>query len=264
MKQNANKRHARFYLPQAQALGQTLELPEELMHHASRVLRLKDKDFVRLWNGAGQEWGATLHYLSKKLAQVTIDEGPHQQADSELVVPVHVMQALPEGDKMDWVLEKCTELGASAYCPVQAARSVVKLQGERAQKRQHHWERVLVAASLQSERNQLPLLQAVLGLADALDCIRANHPNATLLWFTPEANMALQTWAQSQRLAPPNPGPLVICVGPEGGWTPEETQYAIAQGALPMRLSRRILRTETFGVACLAQLTALLQLEPQA
>ncbi|HEX4917787.1 MAG TPA: 16S rRNA (uracil(1498)-N(3))-methyltransferase [Limnobacter sp.] len=264
MKQNSNKRYPRFYLPHANSLGQTLDLPEDLMHYASRVLRLKHEDTLRVWDGSGQEWTATLHYLSKKLAQVNIYDGPHQLQTSELIMPVHILQALPEGDKMDWVLEKCTELGASAFYPVQAARSVVKLSEERANKRQNHWERVLVAASLQSERNRLPMLNAPQCLADTLAFIQAGHPNATLLWFTPEADMALPTWAKSQPFAQATPGPVVICVGPEGGWTPEETECAISQGALPMRFSRRILRTETFGVACLAQLTALLQLEPQA
>ncbi|WP_370263846.1 16S rRNA (uracil(1498)-N(3))-methyltransferase [Limnobacter sp.] len=262
MKQNNHKRLARFYLPQAAALGQTLELPEDLMHYASRVLRLKDKEPLRLWNGLGQEWTATLEYLSKKLAQVTITDGPHAQAASELTGPIHVLQALPEGDKMDWVLEKCTELGANAFYPVQATRSVVKLNEERANKRQLHWERVLVAASLQSERQHLPSLHPVLGLQDTLCHIQHSHPTARLLWFTPEAEQSAQSWAAKTLEQGALPSPLVICVGPEGGWTPEETEYAISQGALPLRFSRRILRTETFGVACLAQLTALLGLDP--
>ncbi|MFN7506785.1 MAG: RsmE family RNA methyltransferase, partial [Limnobacter sp.] len=159
MKQDKGKRLPRFLLEHCNSVGQVLDLPDDLMHYASRVLRLRDGEALRVWNGKGCEYHATVHYLSKKLAQIHIGEQLALR-NTELNRPVHVLQALPEGDKMDWVLEKCTELGVAGFHPVQAQRSVVKLEGERAAKRQAHWERVVLAASLQSEREQLARVEA--------------------------------------------------------------------------------------------------------
>lgn len=158
---------------------------------------------------------------------------------------------------MDWVLEKCTELGVAGFHPVQAQRSVVKLEGERASKRQTHWERVVLAASLQSERGRLAKVEPVRTLQGALEHVSQTWPNAQVLWFTPQAGESLRNWTTHAK-----PGePFIICVGPEGGWSPDETDMATQRGALPLNFSRRVLRTETFAVACTAQLTALLNLE---
>jgi len=214
MKQDKGKRLPRFLLEHCNSVGQVLDLPDDLMHYASRVLRLRDGEALRVWNGKGCEYHATVHYLSKKLAQIHIGEQLALR-NTELNRPVHVLQALPEGDKMDWVLEKCTELGVAGFHPVQAQRSVVKLEGERAAKRQAHWERVVLAASLQSEREQLARVEAVKTLSAALEHVSQNWPNAQVLWFTPEAGQSLRSWAPK---AKPDT-PLIVCVGPEGGWS---------------------------------------------
>lgn len=257
MKQEKGKRLPRFLLEHCETEGQVLDLSDDLMHYASRVLRIRDGEALRVWNGRGSEFKATVQYVSKKLAQVQIGDRL-VVPDTELNRAVHVLQALPEGDKMDWILEKCTELGVAGFYPVQAQRSVVKLEGERASKRQAHWERVVLSASLQSERGTLPKVEPVQSLSNALENISSHCPNAQVLWFTPHAEMRLTKWAQATRPT----GPLVICVGPEGGWTPEETELAAATGAVPLRFSQRVLRTETFAMACVAQMTALLSLEP--
>lgn len=259
MKQDHGKRLPRFLLEHCNSVGQVLDLPDDLMHYASRVLRLRDGEALRVWNGSGAEFQASVHYLSKKLAQVHIGE-QLTTPETELNRPVHVLQALPESDKMDWVLEKCTELGVAGFHPVQAQRSVVKLEGERASKRQSHWERVVLAASLQSERGQLPKVDSVKSLKTALETIVQTWPNAQVLWFTPQASTPLRQWTAEAAPNVPNT-PLFICVGPEGGWSPEETALATEMGALPLNFSQRVLRTETFAVACVAQLTALLNLE---
>lgn len=256
MKQDKGKRLPRFLLEHCNSVGQVLDLSDDLMHYASRVLRLREGESLRVWNGRGCEYQATVQYVSKKMAQVHIVE-QLEVLDTELNRPVHVLQALPEGDKMDWILEKCTELGVVGFHPVQARRSVVKLEGERANKRQTHWERVVLAASLQSERGRLPRVEPIKTLQGALEHVSQAWPNAQVLWFTPQAGESLRNWAPCAK-----PGePLIICVGPEGGWSPEETDTATELGALPLNFSRRVLRTETFAVACTAQLTALLNLE---
>ena len=256
MKQDKGKRLPRFLLEHCNCEGQVLDLSDDLMHYASRVLRLRDGETLRVWNGKGSEYMATVHYQSKKLAQVHIGTLLPVN-NTELCRPVYVLQALPEGDKIDWVLEKCTELGAAGFQPVQAKRSVVKLEGERANKRQTHWERVVLAASLQSERGHLPAVEPVRSLRAALEQILKTWPEAQILWFTPLAGMTLRHWA----LKVERNAPLFVCVGPEGGWSPEETELATELGATPLNFSPRVLRTETFAVASVAQLTALLNLE---
>ena len=262
MKQVQTKRLARFLLPDCRHTDQVVELNFELMHHASRVLRIKDKSHLRIWNGRGEEFLGQLNYLSKKEARVTVLEGPHSLLDHELRQALWLLQALPEGDKMDWILEKSTELGVQAFFPVQAERSVVKLQGERIEKRQAHWEKVVQAAGLQAERGQLPRVQHLANLEQALTSLRTQHPQAQLLWFHPTSPTPLVQWLEEHTPQPTTP--LVICVGPEGGWTPEETALANRHQAVNLKLSNRILRTETFALACVSQLTALLKLEQSA
>lgn len=256
MKQDKGKRLPRFLLQHCNSAGQVLDLPDDLMHYASRVLRLRDGETLRVWNGQGCEFQAKVHYVSKKLAQVQVGEQLTVK-NTELVRPLHIVQALPEGDKMDWILEKCTELGAAGFHPVQAQRSVVKLEGERANKRQAHWERVVLAASLQSERGRLPKVEPVKSLKATLDHIAQTWSDAQVLWFTPQAAMPMRQWTGHVVTQ----APLFVCVGPEGGWTPEETEQATQAGAVALNFSQRVLRTETFAVACAAQLTALLNLE---
>lgn len=256
MKHDKGKRLPRFLLEHCNSVGQVLDLSDDLMHYASRVLRLREGEALRVWNGKGCEYHATVHYVSKKLAQIHVGEQLALR-NTELNRPLHVLQALPEGDKMDWVLEKCTELGVAGFHPVQAQRSVVKLDGERAARRQTHWERVVLAASLQSERGQLAMVEPVRSLSDALGHLAQTWPRAQVLWFTPQAEQSLRNWTPNA-----TPGePLIICVGPEGGWSSDETDTATRLGALPLNFSQRVLRTETFAVACTAQLTALLNLE---
>jgi 16S rRNA (uracil1498-N3)-methyltransferase len=256
MKQNKNRRLHRLLLKNCNSEGQVCNLPEDLMHYASRVLRLREGETLRIWNGQNSEYLATIHYVSKKLAQVHVSE-QLPVMNTELNWPFHVIQALPEGDKMDWILEKCTELGVNGFHPVLAQRSVVKLEGDRAIKRQLHWERVILSASLQSERGHLPQVETVKSLKLTLEYIKHTWPNALLLWFTPGSPLSFRKSIESVSIKVP----LFICVGPEGGWTSEETELAVQMGAISVNFSRRVLRTETFAMACVAQLTALFNLE---
>lgn len=260
----------RLYLPQTLTHGQPVELPADLVHYCARVLRLANNDEVTLWDGLGHQTAATIDFPGKNRACVTATKPSTPIVGTELDRPIHVLQALPEGDKMDWVLEKSTELGACHFWPVQAQRSVVKLAAQRAEKRLQHWEKVVISACLQSGRGKLPEIAAVDGLRSTLLAILAKHPQAQVLWFTPTATLALAAWCENHlannKLNNPSThsGPIVICVGPEGGWSPEETECAIALGAVALRFSGRILRTETFAIACLAQLTAYLGLDREA
>lgn len=236
----------RFYCPQPLAIGATVDLPENVAHHL-HVVRQPPGAELLLFNGEGGQYRARLAELGKKHASATIDG--FEPAEAELPYPVTLAQALPEGAKMDWIVEKAVELGVAAVRPLAARRSVVRLAGERAEKRQAHWQGVIVAASEQCGRNRLARLEP---LVEFDRWIAQPAPGAVRILFSPRAAVSLSGWARGQA-----PQAVTFLIGPEGGFTDEEEQAAIAAGALALSLGPRVLRTETAGLAALAALTAI-------
>lgn len=235
----------RFYCPQPLAVGAIIALPDPVAHHAW-VVRLQPGAGLTLFNGDGGEYQAELVGVEKKRATARI-LAPVAR-DCELPYEITLAQALPEASKMDWIIEKAVELGVAAIQPLAAQRSVVRLSAERAEKRLAHWQGVIVAASEQSGRNRLARLGALenfsswLGQSD-------RHPRILL---TPRASRPLPEWARQQ-----GPGAVTLLVGPEGGYTDQEEDGAIAHGAIALSMGPRILRTETAGLAALAALNAI-------
>lgn len=260
MTKTPKKRTHRFLIEQIKEAGQVIDLSDDLIHYASRVLRLLDGSEIQAWNGKGQVFPARIDYLSKKQAQITTTGPALEHRNTELLRSIYIAQALPESDKMDWVLEKCTEMGAAGFLPVQAERSVVKLNNERAQKRQSHWLKVISSSGIQCERLQLPILGEVLNLADTIEQLNQWIHKPVVLLCTPGANTSVKSWINTQPQGHCTE-PVVLLVGPEGGWSDTEVKQATSQGALAINFSPRILRTETFGVACLSQLVFGLQLD---
>ena len=168
--------------------------------------------------------------------------------DVELPYEITLAQGLPEASKMDWIIEKAVEMGVAAIQPLAAQRCVVRLAGERAEKKLAHWQGVIVAASEQSGRNRL----ARLGQIDAFGAWNAQHDLHKRILLSPRGGESLAAWARHQP-----PQALTLMIGPEGGFTPEEEDAAMAQGALALSMGPRILRTETAGIAAVAALGAL-------
>ncbi|THF60677.1 16S rRNA (uracil(1498)-N(3))-methyltransferase [Pseudothauera rhizosphaerae] len=236
---------SRFFFPEALPAGGEVRLPEALAHHAARVLRLQDGDAVVLFDGRGGEVPARLavsgRQWSARLEAVRVVE-------RESPLAVVLVQALASGDKMDWIVQKATELGAAGVVPVTAARSVLRLAGERAEKRLAHWRQVAVAACEQCGRNRLPDVEPIVALDDYLAAARTVRK----LVLAPEGGRPLR------ELAPPRTGePLHLLIGPEGGWSDAELAACLRAGAEPLGLGPRVLRTETAGLAALAALQAL-------
>jgi 16S rRNA (uracil1498-N3)-methyltransferase len=234
----------RFYCPQPLAEGALVDLPEAVAHHL-RVLRLQAGDPLILFDGSGGEFLAELVSVDKKsvLARVTA----FNLRDIELPYSLALAQALPEASKMDWIIEKAVELGVSAIVPLSAQRSVVRLAGDRADKRQAHWHKVIVAAAEQSGRNRLPALAPLASFKDWV----VGGDGGTRILLSPRASQSLAAWARVTA-----PHFLTLMVGPEGGFSPEEEALALAQGALTLSMGPRVLRTETAGLAALATLNA--------
>jgi len=236
----------RFYCPGPLAAGAAIELPEAIAHHALRVLRLRPDAAIVLFDGTGGEYPARL-VPDGGTARAVL--GGFDPREAEPPTRITLVQGLPAGDKMDWIVEKAVELGAHRIVPVAARRSVLQLSGRRLDKRVDHWRRVVQAACEQCGRNRLPAVDAPVPLADWL----AGAAGPQLL-CDPQADAALPA-----TLAAVSPADgLTLLVGPEGGWSGEELELARRHGARPVRLGDRVLRTETAGLALLAAAGALL------
>lgn len=226
------------------AAGRTVELPESAAGHLVRVLRLREGDACVLFNGDGFDHDARLVRADKRGASAEIVAS--RAVDLESPLSITLVQGIARGEKMDWILQKATELGVSAFVPVSSDRSEVKLDAERAAKRHAHWRSVVVSACEQSWRTRVPDVAPPQSLAAAL----AGLPAHAARWLLdPEAVSGIAT------MAAPSAG-VVLAIGPEGGWSPNDRAALIAAGFGGLRLGPRILRTETAGMAAIAALQA--------
>jgi 16S rRNA (uracil1498-N3)-methyltransferase len=229
----------RFYCPAPLAIGATLDLPAGAARHV-QVLRMQPGQSITLFNGQGGEFEATIERMGRSDVAVTVVS--HDPVEREAARAVHIVLAMPANDRMDWLVEKAAELGVASIQPLVAERSVLRLSGERADKKRAHWHAVGVAACEQSGRNRVPEVHPVRSFAD---------------WVaTAEAGLLLSLRPGSQPMlhAVPATGPIHFLSGPEGGLSPGEEDAAIARGYRPVTLANRVLRAETAPLAALAQL----------
>ncbi|GKT16351.1 16S rRNA (uracil(1498)-N(3))-methyltransferase [Acidovorax sp. SUPP2522] len=239
----------RFHCPLPLAGGAALALPPSAARHV-QVLRLQPGDAITLFDGRGGEYAATITRMGR--SDVDVEVGAHDPVEREAARAVHLVVGMPANERMDWLVEKAAELGAASIQPVAAARSVLKLSGERAQKRQAHWQAIAVAACEQCGRNRVPEVYAPVALADWL---RAQAAEARAL----EGGLArlvlsLRDGSRPLREAAGAAGRVQVLHGPEGGLTAQEEDLALAHGFAPASLGARVLRAETASVAALAQL----------
>ena len=241
----------RFYCPDSAvplAAGRLVTLPDAAAHHALKVLRLRCDDDLVLFDGCGGEYRGRV-VEAGRVMRVMLNEFCASECEAPLRLTL--AQALPSGDKMDLVVQKAVELGALAIQPLQAKRSVVRLSGERADKRAAHWRQVVVAACEQSGRNRVPEVHAILDLPHYLAQVaKEGEPNGLRLLLSPH---------QGVRLADlPRPtGVVTLLVGPEGGFDESEESMARVAGWQPVKLGPRVLRTETAGLAAIAAVMTL-------
>lgn len=231
----------RFYCPQPLLPGSIVDLPEAVAHHL-HVVRQQPGDELVLFNGEGGEVRARLVEIGKRRA--TAEVLAHAALEAELPWSVTLAQGLPEGSKMDWIVEKAVELGVSRIVPLAAQRSVVRLSGERADKRLAHWQAVVISASEQCGRNRLA---EVAPIQDFNRWIAEPSRDLTPILLSPRAEASLAAWA---RVTPARA--TCLLVGPEGGFSVQEEEAALAAGAIPLSMGPRVLRTETAGLAALA------------
>lgn len=223
------------------AVGARIALPEDAAGHLVRVLRLGIGDACVLFNGDGNDYDARIASISRK--SVEADIGSAREVGNESPLRIVLVQGIARGEKMDWILQKATELGVAGIVPVHGERGEVRLDGERAQKRLRHWRSVVVSACEQSGRARKPEVAAPCGLAEAL----ADLP-ATRLMLDPGAAQPLPSNIIDNACA--------LAIGPEGGWSTADMATLAAAGFAGARLGPRVLRTETAGIAAIAALQA--------
>ncbi|TWH76134.1 16S rRNA (uracil1498-N3)-methyltransferase [Azomonas agilis] len=228
-------RLSRFFVDFPLSLGQH-RLPEAQAHYMARVLRLGVGDWVQLFDGSGQEYRGRLTHLDKKALEVCLDERLEGMPESPLAV--HLGQGLSRGERMDWAIQKATELGVTEITPLVTERCEVRLKDERADKRLAHWRQIVISACEQCGRSVLPKIHPPMLLEDWLAQVQAD-----LKWVLHPVASALTSEQVPKRLA--------MLIGPEGGLSDTDMQAATVQGFQGIRLGPRILRTETAPVVAL-------------
>ena len=239
---------ARLYLPLPLHEGAAVALPAEAARHV-QVLRLQPGHAITLFNGDGQEWQAEVTRMGRHDVDVVVG-APLPSRACELSVAVTLALGMPANERMDALVEKATELGVAHIQPLQCARSVLKLQGERAERRQAHWQSVAQSAAEQSGRTRVPVVAPIAALETWLAGQAPQDPQGEharhLLSFAPDAQLAASLPLQASA--------ITLLSGPEGGLDPREEALARARGFLPLSLGPRVLRADTAPLAALAYL----------
>ncbi|MBL8299797.1 MAG: 16S rRNA (uracil(1498)-N(3))-methyltransferase [Rhodanobacteraceae bacterium] len=235
----------RIYVPTPLSVGFVQQLPEQAGEHLARVLRLEAGHPLILFNGDGCEYDARLATLAKRAVSAEVMGQRHVSRESPLRLTL--IQGVARGEKMDWVLQKATELGVVRILPVVTERTEVRLDEDRAGKRLAHWQQVVASACEQCGRNTLPEVVAPQKLA--LACAALGDDPAARFALLPEAEAGPREVGALQQGA-------LLLVGPEGGLSEQDIAIARNAGFRGLRLGPRILRTETAGIAAIAALQA--------
>ncbi|HET7558220.1 MAG TPA: 16S rRNA (uracil(1498)-N(3))-methyltransferase [Rhodanobacteraceae bacterium] len=239
-------RTIRIHVDADLAAGSEIILPAQAAAHVARVLRLRAGDRVSLFNGDGNDYAAELIAATPREARARVLEAQANRSESPLRIVL--AQALARGEKMDWIVQKATELGVVEIVPLLTARSEVKLDDNRAPKRQEHWRGVAISACEQSGRARVPAVGAVQSLREWLSALDPDAA-ATRLALLPEG----ETRARELRIE----GSAILAIGPEGGFDEGDSALLRNAGFKGLRLGPRVLRTETAGLAAIAALQAL-------
>ena len=247
----------RFHCPTALIPGDALNLPPGTARHV-QVLRLQPNDEITLFNGQGGEFQAVVTHMGRSDVSVRVGEQSH--IERELNMGVHLWSGITANERMDWLLEKATELGATTLLPIIAERSVLKLKGERADKKLAHWQAIAVASSEQCGRNRVLQVGTPVNLSQAIAQLSVAPLQAarwvlSLATGTRSLQEMMQTLKTSKDEGEAKRGEIILLSGPEGGLSPTEEAQAISAGFVPVSLGRRVLRAETAPVAVLSALS---------
>ncbi|GAA6142259.1 16S rRNA (uracil(1498)-N(3))-methyltransferase [Hydrogenophaga sp. 5NK40-0174] len=235
----------RFFCPVPLSPGADLSLPKGAARHV-QVLRMQPGQTLTVFNGQGGQWNASI--LSMGRSDVVVRIMDHEPVEREASRQVHLAMGMPANDRMDWLIEKATELGVASVQPLMTAHAVVKLDGARAEKKRSHWAAIAASACEQCGGNRVPDIHRPMTMGEWL---------ATDLPAIERFVLSLAPGSQPLATVMPPPGqPLMFLSGPEGGLSPQEEQAAISHGFSPVGLGGRTLRAETAALAALVQAVA--------
>jgi 16S rRNA (uracil1498-N3)-methyltransferase len=223
--------------------GAQFALAPDAAQHVAKSLRLKTGDALTVFDGRGGEYEAVIQKVDRDRVEVKV--GAFRDVDRESSLDIGLVQGLPEADKMDWIIQKAAELGVAWIQPIVCDRSVVRLSGERALRREAHWQRVAVAACEQCGRNCIPVVRPTLSFQNWIVGV-GTAPR----WILVPDGTPIRSLEAPQ-------GPFELLVGPEGGLSDRERELAVAAPCRPVSLGRRVLRTETAALVALAAAHAL-------
>ncbi len=231
----------RFHCAVALSAGVSLALPPGAARHV-QVLRLQPGDAITLFDGAGGEYDATVERMGRSDVDVIV--GAHHALERETARAVHLAVGMPANERMDWLVEKATELGVASIQPLMTAHGVLRLAGERAEKKRAHWEAIAIASCEQCGRNRVPVIHPVRPFAGWL---AATDDSATRFILS----LADGTAPIGDRAGAPVECGALVLSGPEGGLSTSEEKDALARGFAPLTLGPRVLRAETAALSAL-------------
>jgi len=229
----------RIYTPQPLTPDNTIALDAEAAHHVARVLRMQSGDELILFNGEGGEYRAAITAVDKKSVHVAL--GACDTSERESPLAIHLGIAISKGERMDWVIQKATELGVTQITPLQTERVEVRLGNERGEKKLAHWRAIAISACEQCARNRIPTIDDIQPLATWLSVVEADKK--FVLHHRSDARL------ESDKEKPES---AALLIGPEGGLSDIEIALAEKKNFAPLRLGPRVMRTETAPIAALS------------
>lgn len=232
----------RIHTPQALSADSEIALDAAAARHV-QVLRMQPGMTLTLFNGQGGQWQAAVTHMGR--SDVRVKVLTHERVEREATRELHIAVGMPANERMEWLVEKATELGATSIRPLMTERSVLRLSGERAQKKVAHWQAVAIAACEQCGRNHVPTVHAV----QTLDAFVKSAPADVQRYV-----LSLRESARNLHQMRGHSEPVLTVSGPEGGLSATEEDALIAAGFAPLSLGPRVLRAETAPIAILSSL----------
>ena len=235
-------------------IGDTLRVRGADFNHIKNVLRMRPGEELSVSDGSERTYLYRIEQYAEGEAVLSLVSAG--VSDAELPVHVTLFQGLPKGDRMDFIVQKCTELGCDEFVPVEMERCVMKLEGSRREKKREHWQSVAESAAEQSRRTKVPAVQSPVSMKEALR-MAGNYDIRILPYEKAENGRDTR-----EILGGIRPGQsIAVFIGPEGGFSPAEVEEAKKAGCEPVTLGHRILRTETAGMCALSFLVYRMEIE---
>ena len=233
----------RFYHPDTLEINQNIYLDDLAAHHALQVMRVQVKDQFIVFNGDGFNYKVEVISVEKKKLKINIISKDENHSESQ--TKITLIQSLSTNEKMDWIIQKATELGVNKIVPIYSTRSIIKLDSTRADKKLIHWQQVLISACEHSGRSRIPQIYKPTNFIQALENPELNEKTLKLI-------LAPNGQASLENLGPLNNKEIILLIGPEGGFSEEELKLANDYKFTSLKLGPRTLRTETAPLSILS------------